>query len=141
MFLVLKLVLKSENVVCVRVSIVIDVAEQLNFINALVEVVFVVVDYLEADQFLANDVFAHLCFAKRGTAKIVYENLPPSYKSWSFHVEFFTLLKASLLSVKYHFQVECIKNRIVNFNWILVVFCMRNLYILRQNGRFWMFWK
>jgi len=102
-------------------TVCIYVAQKLNFINTLIEVVFVIFYNFHAYHLLSMDVITLNSFTKCCWAKILNYLVSACYDAINDYWEVFCFFKASFLSIKNNSQVVAIINYFVELCWIKFV--------------------
>lgn len=109
MLLVIKVVDHPQQVLLVQVvSVALDESEQLDLVNALVEVVFVVFNNFHADHLLSVDVVTLDCLREGSRAEILHNLISSSNDGVHDNWEVFGLLKPCLLAIKHYLEVVAI---------------------------------
>ena len=132
--LVIKEVNKLEQVLRVKIlTVCVDVAQQLDLVNRLVEVVLVVLDDLHAHHLLRMNVVALDSLRKGCTSKVLDNLIATSYNAVDDDREVFCLFKARFFAIKDHTQVVTVVDHAVELSRVELIVGRHELDPARQH--------
>lgn len=119
MFFVVEVVIESQQILIIEALTVLpNVSKQLDLVNALVEIVLVVLDDFHADHLLRVDVVALDGLREGRTAEVFYNLIATGDDGVYHYREFLGLLKSSLLPIKHYTEVVAVVYHPVKFSRI-----------------------